>query len=439
MPKDVIIACDFASVSETMRFLEKFEEERPFVKIGMELYYAEGPPIVRTLKERGHKVFLDLKLHDIPNTVYKTMRVLADLDVDMCSCHAAGASEMMKAVARAFEERGKAHVLVAVTQMTSTDEEVMREEILIDRPLEETVVSYALNAKASGMAGVVCSPQEAPTIHKVCGDGFITVTPGIRFADDYKGDQVRVTTPAQARELGSDYIVVGRSITGAENPVAAYRRCVSEFQGRKKEIAKSLLEIGAVFLRPEAPFTWASGIRSPIYCDNRLTLTAPEVRTMIEEEIAAAIRTEYPEAEVLMGTATAGISHAAIVGHLLGLPMGYVRSGAKSHGRNNLIEGRIHEGQKAVVVEDLISTGGSAVQAAEALREAGCQVLGIVSIFTYGMKQGIERLAEAGMRNVSLCDLDTIAEVAAETGYIGEDEIKKVLAFRDEVLQGGKE
>ncbi|MGI6767114.1 MAG: orotidine-5'-phosphate decarboxylase [Lentihominibacter sp.] len=439
MPKDVIIACDFASASETMRFLEKFGEERPFVKIGMELYYGSGPAIVRTIKERGHKVFLDLKLHDIPNTVYKTMKVLADLDVDMCSCHAAGASEMMKAAARAFEERGKAPVLIAVTQLTSTDEEVMREEILIDRPLEEAVVSYALNAKASGMAGVVCSPQEAPMIHKACGDEFITVTPGIRFADDDKGDQVRVTTPAQARELGSDYIVVGRSITGSEDPAAAYRRCVSEFLGRKKEIAKSLLEIGAVFLRPEEPFTWASGIKSPIYCDNRLTLTAPKVRTMIEEEIAAVIKAEYPEAQVLMGTATAGIPHAAIAGHLLGLPMGYVRSGAKSHGRNNIIEGRIHEGQKAVVVEDLISTGGSAVQAAEALREAGCQVLGIVSIFTYGMKQGVERLTEAGIRNVSLCDLDTIAEVAAETGHISGDEIKKVLAFRDEVLQGGKE
>lgn len=229
MPKDVIIACDFASASETVAFLEKFGDERPFVKIGMELYYAEGPSIVKEFKERGHKVFLDLKLHDIPNTVYKAMKVLADLDVDMCNCHAAGASEMMRGAVRAFEEAGKTPLIIGVTQLTSTSEEVMRQEILIDRSLEETVMSYALNAKAAGMAGVVCSPLEAPIIHSACGYDFITVTPGIRFADGDKGDQVRVTTPAQARELGSDYIVVGRSITGAEEPAAAYRRCVNEF------------------------------------------------------------------------------------------------------------------------------------------------------------------------------------------------------------------
>ena len=200
----------------------------------------------------------------------------------------------------------------------------------------------------------------------------------------------------------------------------------------KKEIAKALLSIEAVFLRPEEPFTWASGIKSPIYCDNRLTLTSPEVRTLIEECIARTVKREFPEAQALMGTATAGIAHAAIAAHMLGLPMGYVRSSAKSHGRNNKIEGRVYEGEKVVVVEDLISTGGSAIAAAEALREAGCEVLGIVSIFTYGMKIGISKLEQAGVRNVSLCDLDTIAQVAAETGYISEEDIKKVLAFRDE-------
>lgn len=200
----------------------------------------------------------------------------------------------------------------------------------------------------------------------------------------------------------------------------------------KKEIAKALLSIEAVFLRPEEPFTWASGIKSPIYCDNRLTLTSPEVRTLIEESIARTVKREFPEAQALMGTATAGIAHAAMAAHMLGLPMGYVRSSAKSHGRNNKIEGRVYEGEKVVVVEDLISTGGSAIAAAEALREAGCEVLGIVSIFTYGMKIGISKLEQAGVRNVSLCDLDTIAQVAAETGYISEEDIKKVLAFRDE-------
>lgn len=199
----------------------------------------------------------------------------------------------------------------------------------------------------------------------------------------------------------------------------------------KREIAEGLLSIEAVFLRPDEPFTWASGIKSPIYCDNRLTLTAPFVRTIIEEGLAETVRTEYPECQVLMGTSTAGIAHAAITGHILNMPMGYVRSSAKDHGRTNRIEGRLEKGQKVVVIEDLISTAGSAVDTAEALREAGAEVLGIASIFTYGMKKGLERLAEHGLKNISLCDLDTLVEVAAETGRIAKNDIERILRFRD--------
>ena len=200
---------------------------------------------------------------------------------------------------------------------------------------------------------------------------------------------------------------------------------------RKRQIAEGLLSIGAVFLRPEEPFTWASGIKSPIYCDNRLTLTAPEVRTMVEEGLKANIEEYYPEAEVLMGTSTAGIAHAAITGHLMGLPMGYVRGSAKDHGRTNQIEGKLERGQKVVVVEDLISTAGSAIDTVNVLREAGAEVLGIVSIFTYGMLKGITRLNENNVKNVSLCDLDTLVEVAAETGYIKDEDRVKILKFRD--------
>ncbi len=196
-------------------------------------------------------------------------------------------------------------------------------------------------------------------------------------------------------------------------------------------ISRDLLSIGAVFLRPEAPFTWASGIKSPIYCDNRLTLTAPEVRGHVESALAETIRREFPEAEVLMGTATAGIAHAAITAHLLGLPMGYVRSGAKDHGRGNRIEGRLEPGAKVVVVEDLISTAGSCIEVVEALREAGAEVLGIVSIFTYGMRKGLDRLAAAGVRNVSLANLDTLARIAAEAGYIRPDDVQRLMQFRD--------
>lgn len=199
----------------------------------------------------------------------------------------------------------------------------------------------------------------------------------------------------------------------------------------KKQIGKDLLSIGAVFLRPEEPFTWASGIKSPIYCDNRLTLTAPEVRTRVENALAETIKAEYPDCEVLMGTSTAGIAHAAIVGHLMGLPMGYVRSGHKDHGRHNQIEGRLEKGQKVVVVEDLISTAGSAIEVVNVLREAGADVLGIVSIFTYGMQKGLDRLAEANVKNVSLSNFDAVAEVAAEEGYIKESDIARLIAFRN--------
>ena len=228
--KDVIIACDFASAEAVFNFLDLFKEEKPYVKIGMELFYAEGPAIVREIKRRGHKIFLDLKLHDIPNTVKKSMNVLSNLDVDMCNLHAAGASAMMKAAIEGLTRPdGTRPLLIAVTQLTSTSEEVMKNELLIDRAMPEVVMSYAENAKNAGLDGVVCSPLEAGKVHEVCGDQFLTVTPGIRFADGEKGDQVRVMTPADARAIGSNYIVVGRPITAAPDPVAAYRRCVAEF------------------------------------------------------------------------------------------------------------------------------------------------------------------------------------------------------------------
>lgn len=232
MGKDVIIACDFASADDTFKFLDKFTEEKPFVKIGMELFYAEGPSIVREIKRRGHKIFLDLKLHDIPNTVKKSMAVLSKLDVDMTNLHAAGTIDMMKAALEGLtREDGTRPILIAVTQLTSTSEERMQKELLINASINDTIVKYAQNAKAAGLDGVVCSPLEAGMVKQACSNDFITVTPGVRFADGEVGDQVRVTTPEKAREIGSDYIVVGRPITQADDPVAAYRRCCKEFIG----------------------------------------------------------------------------------------------------------------------------------------------------------------------------------------------------------------
>ena len=230
MGKDVIIACDFSSAEAALDFLASFKEEKPFVKIGMELFYAEGPSIVKKLKERGHKIFLDLKLHDIPNTVKKSMAVLSSLDVDMCNLHAAGTSAMMTAALEGLTRPdGTRPLLIAVTQLTSTDEQRMRDELLINEPIADVVMKYAQNAKLSGLDGVVCSPLEAGIVHEKCGNDFLTVTPGVRFADGDIGDQKRVMTPAEAKKIGSDYIVVGRPITAAADPVAAYRRCVSEF------------------------------------------------------------------------------------------------------------------------------------------------------------------------------------------------------------------
>ena len=230
MAKDVIIACDFSSAEECFRFLDRFSEEKPFVKIGMELYYAEGPAIVREIKRRGHKIFLDLKLHDIPNTVRKAMTVLSRLDADIVNLHAAGGSNMMKAAIEGLTRPdGSRPLLIAVTQLTSTDQQLMESELLIEKRLEDVVIAYAQNAAASGLDGVVCSPLEAGRVHEACGTGFLTVTPGVRFAEGDTGDQKRVTTPQKARELGADYIVVGRPITQADDPVAAYRKCVKEF------------------------------------------------------------------------------------------------------------------------------------------------------------------------------------------------------------------
>ena len=232
MGRDVIIACDFDSAAKTFEFLDKFTDVKPFVKIGMELYYAEGPSIVKEIKARGHKIFLDLKLHDIPNTVKKSMAVLSRLDVDMTNLHASGTCRMMEAAIEGLTRPdGTRPILIAVTQLTSTDQESMENDLLIKEPIDKVVMHYASNAKKAGLDGVVCSPLEAGKVHDTCGKDFLTVTPGVRFADGDIGDQKRVMTPAAAKEIGSDYIVVGRPITAAEDPVAAYKRCVADFVG----------------------------------------------------------------------------------------------------------------------------------------------------------------------------------------------------------------
>lgn len=427
-----IIALDFSTWQEVEDFLRFFpEEEKLFVKIGMELFYQEGPEIVRYLKDAGHDVFLDLKLHDIPNTVEKAMRVLAKLGVDVTCVHAAGGIRMMEAAMRGLEEGtpegGKRPLLLAITQLTSTSEEEMHADQLIEVPLEKSVIHYANCAKKAGLDGVVSSAWEVEAIKETAGDEFVCLTPGIRPEGTVAGDQTRVVTPSQAREIGSTFIVVGRPITQATDPYEAYRTIQTEWSQPKmnveQSIAKDLLEIEAVFLNPSDPFTWASGIKSPIYCDNRITMSYPKVRKEIAKGLASKIKEAFPEVQVIAGTATAGIPHAAWVAEILDLPMVYIRSKAKDHGKGNQIEGRIVEGQKMVVIEDLISTGGSVLEAAEAAKREGADILGVAAIFTYELPKGKANFEKAEIPLMTLTNYSVLIEAALEDRYIDEQEL----------------
>ncbi|EGP4872180.1 orotate phosphoribosyltransferase [Enterococcus faecium] len=427
-----IIALDFSTWQEVEDFLRFFpEEEKLFVKIGMELFYQEGPEIVRYLKDAGHDVFLDLKLHDIPNTVEKAMRGLAKLGVDVTCVHAAGGIRMMEAAMRGLEEGtpegGKRPLLLAITQLTSTSEEEMHADQLIEVPLEKSVIHYANCAKKAGLDGVVSSAWEVEAIKETAGDEFVCLTPGIRPEGTVAGDQTRVVTPSQAREIGSTFIVVGRPITQATDPYEAYRTIQTEWSQPKmnveQSIAKDLLEIEAVFLNPSDPFTWASGIKSPIYCDNRITMSYPKVRKEIAKGLASKIKEAFPEVQVIAGTATAGIPHAAWVAEILDLPMVYIRSKAKDHGKGNQIEGRIVEGQKMVVIEDLISTGGSVLEAAEAAKREGADILGVAAIFTYELPKGKANFEKAEIPLMTLTNYSVLIEAALEDLYIDEQEL----------------
>ncbi len=434
-----IIALDFSTWQEVEDFLRFFpEEEKLFVKIGMELFYQEGPEIVRYLKDAGHDVFLDLKLHDIPNTVEKAMRGLAKLGVDVTCVHAAGGIRMMEAAMRGLEEGtpegGKRPLLLAITQLTSTSEEEMHADQLIEVPLEKSVIHYANCAKKAGLDGVVSSAWEVEAIKETAGDEFVCLTPGIRPEGTVAGDQTRVVTPSQAREIGSTFIVVGRPITQATDPYEAYRTIQTEWSQPKmnveQSIAKDLLEIEAVFLNPSDPFTWASGIKSPIYCDNRITMSYPKVRKEIAKGLASKIKEAFPEVQVIAGTATAGIPHAAWVAEILDLPMVYIRSKAKDHGKGNQIEGRIVEGQKMVVIEDLISTGGSVLEAAEAAKREGADILGVAAIFTYELPKGKANFEKAEIPLMTLTNYSVLIEAALEDRYIDEQELTLIKEWK---------
>jgi orotidine-5'-phosphate decarboxylase len=429
---DPIVAIDVASEDEALRLMGSLEvKNKPILKIGMELYYGVGKEMVREAKDRGFRVFLDLKLYDIPNTVRRAMTAIGRLGVDFVTIHAAGGSEMLRAGLEGLRQgAGEAGVepakLLAITQLTSIDETILRDQQHVDIPLIESVADYAHLADECGLAGVVCSAKEVRAIREVTRPGFLCVTPGIRPSGWAKDDQRRVVTPQAARELGANAIVVGRPITRAADPVAAYETIRDEFLGDSRQdarrVAADLLSIHAVTLSPSEPFTWASGMHTPIYCDNRLTISYPQVRQDIHTAMSRLIRREFGDVDVIAGTATAGIPHAAWVAEDLGKPMIYVRSKPKDHGKGRQIEGVLRKGQRVVVIDDLVSTGGSVLKAVKAVQAEGAQVAGVVSIFSYQLPQADTNFSQAGVTYKYVTGYSTMIAEAEERGLVSHEE-----------------
>lgn len=435
-----IVAIDVADEDEAIRLMDSLElEKKPVIKIGMELYYGVGKDMVLQAKKRGFPVFLDLKLYDIPHTVRRAMAAIGRLGVQYVTIHAAGGEQMLRAglegmrdgAAQAGVEPAK---LLAITQLTSIDDTILHEQQHVSIPLIDSVADYAQLADRCGLAGVVCSAKEVSAIRKVTRPGFLCITPGIRPAGWSKDDQKRVVTPQAARALGANDIVVGRPITQAADPVAAYEQIRDEFcadsQEDARRVAADLLSIHAVTLRPRDPFTWASGMHAPIYCDNRLTISYPTVRTDIHTAMSRLIRRHYPDVDVIAGTATAGIPHAAWVAQDLNKPMIYVRSKPKDHGQGRQIEGVLKPGQKVVVIDDLFSTGGSVLKAVKAVEATGAHVLGVASIFTYELEQADNNFRAAGVSHCSVTGYSTLIAQAEERNMITHEDAVSLHAWR---------
>lgn len=489
MGKNVIIACDFSSKEELISFLDKMKGADPnfYCKVGMELFDScafQGFNIVNFIKSKGHKVFLDLKLKDIPNTVSKTAAVLATSGVDMINVHADGGLIMMqdakKAVDKVYdgykEELEKLEsdhsysaealkdaikkkiaerpLLLGVTVLTSMSEEELRSEIGVNKTPMEQVVSLAKLCKESGFDGVVCSPQEILAVKEACGEDFVTVTPGIRFADAKKDDQTRIATPACANIMGSDYIVVGRPITQAEDSIKAYNRCKRDFTEPVRDeeeienaknyikdlkdkvkspsdvVAQELLDAKSFIINTEDPFLLKSGVAAPIYMNNRDLYKYPKEQRVVMDYLADLIRTYYPNAEAIFGTPMSAILFGGLVAERLGLPVGFVRKEAKDHGLKTTIEGPKDKGLKVVQIEDLITTGESSLEFIHPLQDAGIDVLGVAAIVDNDFVES-EKLIEAGIEYHAITTGTKIAEYAAQAGIIAPSDIDKILVYKN--------
>lgn len=489
MGKNVIIACDFSSKEELISFLDKMKGADPnfYCKVGMELFDScafQGFNIVNFIKSKGHKVFLDLKLKDIPNTVSKTAAVLATSGVDMINVHADGGLQMMqdakKAVDKVYdgykEELEKLEsdhsysaealkdaikkkiaerpLLLGVTVLTSMSEEELRSEIGVNKTPMEQVVSLAKLCKESGFDGVVCSPQEILAVKEACGEDFVTVTPGIRFADAKKDDQTRIATPACANIMGSDYIVVGRPITQAEDSIKAYNRCKRDFTEPVKDeeeienaknyikdlkdkvkspsavVAQELLDAKSFIINTEDPFLLKSGVAAPIYMNNRDLYKYPKEQRIIMDYLADLVRTYYPTAEAIFGTPMSAIAFGGLVAERLGLKFGFVRKEAKDHGISTNIEGPKDPGTKVVQIEDLITSGASSLEFIRPLKDANMDVLGIAAIVDNDFVEST-KLIEEGIEYHALTTGTKIAEYAASSGIILPEDVGKIMVYKN--------
>lgn len=462
MNKNVIIACDFNSKEKLEDFLGQMEKVDPnfYCKIGMELFNAgalQGFNPVKIVKERGYKVFLDLKLKDIPNTVSKTIKVLVSIGVDMINIHADGGFKMMKSVVDTVNEECKQRnkpILLGVTVLTSMSEEELKNEIGINKTPIEQVVHLARLCKEAGLDGIVCSPQEVIAVKNACGKDFITVTPGIRYANSKKDDQTRVVTPVCANILGSDYIVVGRPITEAKDPIEAYNKFKKDFTkstfediellNAKKNIenlkrkninisdlvTQKLIDANAFKINTKDPFLLKSGIAAPIYLNNRVLYKTPNEQKIIMDCLAKLVENYYPQCEAIFGTPMSAISFGALVAERLGLPFGFVRPEKKDHGIAVDFEGPKKEGIKVVLIEDLITSGISSLESIKSLKDFGMNVLGVAAIVDNDFVTS-QKLIDEKIEYHSLTTMSKIVSYAFEQGFITETEINKIWKYKN--------
>ena len=441
---EIITALDFDNINKAKELVKKVGSNISYYKVGLELFVSSGPAIIDWLKSENKKVFLDLKFHDIPNTTAMASLFAAKQNIFMFNVHTSGGKKMMEKTVEEIKKLNKDNLIIGVTILTSLSENDVKNMFSSNLALTDLAVNWAKLGKESGLDGVVCSPREAALIKKECGENFRTVCPGVRPKWASVDDQERIMTPKEAIENGCDYLVVGRPITRSEDRVKACKMVVEEIaEGiannkklKAKLIAGALLDTKAVKLNVKEPFTFVSGIKSPIYCDNRYVIGFPEARQVIVDAFVSILKDK--DFDVIAGTATAGIPWASFIAYELNKPLCYIRAEKKEHGRGKQIEGAECEGKKLILIEDLISTGGSSIKAFEAAKSEGAIGLEIIAIFSYEFEKAYKNFEEAGIKFSSLSNFSSLMEIAKDENYITEEELKKALEWNKNPDEWGK-